>query len=111
MSILELLGLGGIQWRGTSKTGCWQRVVFNGVRVDVGLLADYRRPAAIDFDELGPDFLLHCLVVKLNDKVLTDLGLGLCYVLGLFALTQLSLNILDNAVLLKQSVVCDGTGW
>jgi len=55
-----------------------QSFLIDSVRVDVGLLADYRRSTAIYLCEFHPDLLFDSFVVKFDDKIFSDVGLLLC---------------------------------
>ena len=58
--------------RRTAQASQRDRIIFHGRRVNEGLLSDYGGPAAVYLDELAPDFLLHRLVVQLDDELLPD---------------------------------------
>ena len=64
--------------RWTAQAGQRDRIILHGRRVNEGLLSDYGGPAAVYLDELAPHFLLHRLVVQLDDELLPDRRLLLC---------------------------------
>ena len=81
--------------RWTAQASQWDRTILHGHRVNEGLLSDNGGPAAVYLDELAPHFLLHRLVVQLDDELLPDRRL----LLGLRALVPVrSIVLVDVAV-------------
>ena len=78
--------------RWTAQASQRDRIILHGRRVNEGLLSDNGGPAAVYLDELAPHFLLHRLVVQLDDELFPDRRL----LLGLRALVPIRSIVLED---------------
>ena len=81
--------------------------VLHNCRVNVWLFTDDSRATGVNFNKLGPDFLLYSLIVELDNQLLSNLWHRLRLTLWGVHSTIDSL-VQSDTILLEKFEVCDG---